>query len=62
MMARFPFSEDLGRQVLTDIMVIEETAGDNLLVVFATTRKSELLRAFQLDGERLRPLWVYDGG
>ena len=56
------FSEDLGRQVLTDIMVVEETAGDNPLVVFATTRKSELLRAFQLDGERLRPLWVYDGG
>ena len=56
------FSEDLGRQVLTDILVIEETAGGNPLVIFATTRKSELLRAFQLDGERLRPLWVYDGG
>ena len=56
------FSEDLGRQVLADIqMVAGETAG-NPLVVFATTRKSELLRAFQLDGDRLRPLWVYDGG
>ncbi|MCY4008934.1 MAG: PQQ-binding-like beta-propeller repeat protein [Anaerolineaceae bacterium] len=56
------FHEDLGRQVLTDILVIEEAAGGNPLVVFATTRKSELLRAFQLDGDRLRPLWVYDGG
>ena len=56
------FSEDLGRQVLTDIMVVAGEDGDNPLVVFATTRKSELLRAFQLDGDRLRPLWVYDGG
>lgn len=56
------FSEDLGRQVLSDIMVAAGEDDGNPLVVFATTRKSELLRAFQLDGERLRPLWVYDGG
>ncbi len=55
------FSEDLGRQVLSDIMVVAEEGGGNPLIVFATTRKSELLRAFQLDGDRLRPLWVYDG-
>ncbi len=49
------FSEDLGRQVLSDIMVVTEEGGGNPLVVFATTRKSELLRAFQLDGDRFAP-------
>ena len=56
------FSEDLGRDVLSDIQVVAGEAEERPLVVFATTRRSELLRAFELDGERLRPLWVYDGG
>ncbi len=55
------FNENLRHQVLSDILVLPGEGEEEPLIVFATTHWNEMLRAFRLDGDRLRPVWLYDG-